>query len=195
MTDGGYDAFDDPYCYKGTTVLKNRLNTKSAEILEAFELEMSTLRADEPLPEGRFGPSHYRAIHRHLFQDVFSWAGRYRTVRTAKGGNWFCFPEHIPQQMDQLFQRLKADDFLASDSFEDFVWGAARFLADLNAIHPFREGNGRAQLAFLHLLSIKAGHPLDFGRVDPTSFLSAMIVSFWGDTEALVEALSQLRES
>lgn len=193
MSTGGYDAFDDPYSYKGTNVLKNRLRTRDPAILEAFELEMTTLRADEPLPDGRFGSAHYRAVHRHLFQDVYPWAGRYRTVRTAKGGNWFCFPEHIPQQMDRLFGQIKAGGFLATNSFEKFIEGAAHFLAELNAIHPFREGNGRAQLAFLHLLSVNAGHPLDFTRVDAPAFLSAMVASFAGDNQPLVTALARLR--
>ena len=57
MTDVGYDAFDDPYCYKGTGVLRNTAGLRNAEALEAFELEMSTLRSEESLPEGRFGPA------------------------------------------------------------------------------------------------------------------------------------------
>ena len=81
MTIGGYDAFDDPYSYRGTDVLKNRLGTRDPEILQAFELEMSALRADEPLPTGRYGPAHYRAIHRHLFQDIYSWADRAHSER------------------------------------------------------------------------------------------------------------------
>lgn len=195
MTFEGYDAFDDPYAYKGTNVLKNRLGTKDSGVLEAFELEMATLRAEEPLPEGRFSPAHYRSVHRHLFQDVYRWAGRYRTVRTAKGGNWFCYPEHIPQQMTALFAGLRGYDCLSSDDFEIFVRGAANFLAELNAIHPFREGNGRTQLAFMHLLSIKAGHPLDFARVEPTGFMQAMIASFGGDLESLVSQLTGLRKA
>jgi cell filamentation protein len=103
---GGYDAFDDPYCYQGTGVLKNRLGLRDADTLEQFELEMSTLRAAEPLPEGRLDPLHYKRIHWHLFQDVYRWAGRYRTVRTAKGGNPFCFPEYIDDQMNGLFAVL-----------------------------------------------------------------------------------------
>jgi cell filamentation protein len=103
VTFSGYDAFDDPYAYEGTTVLKNLLGTRDLAVLESFELEMTTLRAAEPLPSGRFGPAHYRAIHHHLFQDVYSWAGRYRIVRTAKGGNWFCYPEHIPSEMNRIF--------------------------------------------------------------------------------------------
>jgi hypothetical protein len=111
MSGHGYAVFDDPYCYSGTFVLKNRADLRDQRRLEAFELEMSSLRAEEPLPKGRFGPAHYRAVHHHLFGDVYTWAGRYRTVRTAKGGNVFCYPEHIEAQMDALFARLRAAPF------------------------------------------------------------------------------------
>jgi cell filamentation protein len=194
MTLGGYDSFEGPYCYKGTSLLKNRLGTRDASVLEAFELEITTLRADEPLPAGKLGPAHYRAVHRHLFQDVYSWAGRYRTVRTAKGGNWFCFPEHIPQQMDHVFGSLRAENFLADRTFDAFVHGAAVFLAELNAIHPFREGNGRAQLALMHIVSIQAGHPLSFALVKANPFLNAMVASFAGDLVPLVRELTRLRK-
>lgn len=195
MSNGGYEAFDDPYCYKGTFVLKNKLGTRDADTLEAFELEMSSLRADEPLPAGRFGPAHYRAIHRHLFQDVYTWAGKYRTVRTGKGGNWFCYPDYIGREMDRVFARLAADDRLKGRSVCAFTKGAASFLGDLNAIHPFREGNGRAQLAFMHLLSIEAGHPFDFASVQPEPFMRAMVASFGGVVRPLIEQLGRLRRN
>lgn len=195
MSGGGYEAFDDPYCYKGTLVLKNKLRSRDAETLEAFELEMSSLRADEPLPHGRFGPAHYRAVHRHLFQDVYAWAGKYRTVRTGKAGNWFCYPDYIGSEMDRLFGRLAANDNLKGRTAAAFIDGAANFLAELNAIHPFREGNGRAQLAFVHLLGLEAGHHLDFARLQPEPFMQAMIQSFAGDVGPLVEQLNCLRRT
>jgi cell filamentation protein len=71
----GYDAFDDPYAYKGTTTLKNKPSLRDLALLEAFELEITTLFAREPLPGGSYDPSRYRRVHRHLFQDVCSWAG------------------------------------------------------------------------------------------------------------------------
>ena len=193
MTFEGYGAFDDPYVYKGTSVLKNKLGTRDAAALSAFEVEMTTLRAEEPLPTGRLGAAHYRATHRHLFQDVYRWAGRYRTVRTAKDGNVFCYPEHIPREMDRIFAALRRDAFLADRSFDEFVTGAADFLAELNAIHPFREGNGRTQLSFLFLLAGRAGHPLDFTVLRPAEFLRAMVLSFGGDTSALVRQIRALR--
>lgn len=108
----GYGAFKDPYVYKGTTVLKNRLGTRDQSMLDAFEVEMSTLRAEEPLPEGAFDSAHFREIHRHLFQDVYSWAGRYRTVRIAKDTSVFCYPENIASSIDRLFADLKAESYL-----------------------------------------------------------------------------------
>ncbi len=193
MSFEAYAAFDDPYVYKGTSVLKNKLGTQDAAELSAFEVEMTALRAEEPLPTGRFGTAHYRAVHRHLFQDVYRWAGRYRTVRTGKDGNWFCYPEYIPREMDRVFGGLRNNAFLAGRSFEDFAIRAASFLAELNAIHPFREGNGRAQLSFFFLLAQKAGHRLDFSRIRPHAFLAAMVASFAGDTRPLVQEIMRLR--
>lgn len=186
----GYDAFDDPYAYKGTTTLKNKLGLRDPALLEAFELEMTTLRAREPLPRGRYDPSHYRRVHRHLFQDVYSWAGKYRTVRTAKGGNPFCFPEYIDGEMNRLFATLPS--VIEAETEDGFATEAARFLSDLNAIHPFREGNGRSQLSFTAMLGERAGYPLDFARVRRSTFLPAMIASYAGDLLPLITELRLL---
>jgi cell filamentation protein len=94
-----YAAIDDPYCYRGTNVLRNRLDIRTNEQLAAFEEEIVKQRAEEPLPTGTLSVSQYSAIHRHLFQDVYSWAGHFRTVRVAKGGSLFAYPEHVPAGM------------------------------------------------------------------------------------------------
>jgi cell filamentation protein len=187
-----YDAVDDPYCYRGIDCLKNKLGLRDPVRLEAFELEMSSLRAQEPLPAGRFGPSHYRRVHWHLFQDVYRWAGQYRTIATAKGGNWFCYPEFIERELKKLSRRLKDAPFAGGSEKESFVVAAAEFLAELNAIHPFREGNGRAQLSFLHLVALRAGYPLDLARIRRDTFLPAMVTSFAGDTGPLVTEMRGL---
>jgi len=191
---GGYDAFADPYVYSGTDVLKNRLRTRGAAVLAAFELEMTVQRSSERFPVGRFDALHYRRLHRHLFQDVYEWAGRYRSIRIGKGGNWFCFPEHIDASMRRLFQEQR-DVFMPRDGFDDFIRRAALFLGELNAIHPFRDGNGRTQLLFMfmHLVAIRAGHPLAFERVRQTTFLPAMIASFDGNLTPLERELAGLR--
>lgn len=184
-----YDATRDPYCYEGTTILKNLQNLRNAAALDMFEKAMTDQRADEPLPEGRFSVSHYKAVHRHLFQDVYAWAGKFRTVRLAKGQNAFCYPEHIGREMRMLFASLKLARWLGGLAQPDFAAAAAAFLSKLNAIHPFREGNGRTQLSFLAMLADRAGHPLDLERLHPERFLDVMIKSFRDDDRPLVAEL------
>jgi cell filamentation protein len=187
-----YDAVADPYCYPGTTVLINKLDLRDQAQLEAFEAEITIQRSAEPLPDGALSYTHYRAIHRHLFQDVYAWAGKIRTVRIAKGGNSFCYPENIDSEARKLFSNLRGSDFLRGLSPEAFVQHAAHFLSELNAIHPFREGNGRAQLAFLTLLAENAGHPLSLENMNPDAMLTAMVVSFDGNEIQLRKLIAGL---
>jgi cell filamentation protein len=179
--DSRYDSFGDPYCYPGTSVLKNKLDLRDFSELEAFEHESVSAKAEEELPTGMFDPLHYRAIHRHLFGAVYDWAGEYRIVRIAKPGAMFCYPEHIAVQMDLLFASLQRAPFTGGASATEFVQAAARFLGELNAIHPFRDGNGRTQLTFLFLLGERAGHPVDMARVRAEPMMAAMVGSFEGD--------------
>lgn len=156
------------------------------------EAEITDQRATEPFPEGLLDYTHYRAVHHHLFQDVYDWAGKPRKVRISKGGNPFCYPEHIDKQMEQLFGWLASNEYLQSLDKAQFAKQAAHFLAELNAIHPFREGNGRTQLSFLAMLAEVAGHPLDLERLDPKGILDATIESFGGDEKALAEQIASL---
>ena len=184
-----YDAIEDPYCYKGTTVLKNIPGIRDQAALDEFEAAITVQRSDEPLPSGRMSSSHYRAIHRHLFQDVYPWVGKFRTVRISKDGSAFCYPENIQREMKQLFRTLREKRYLAELTQETFVVEASAFLSTLNAVHPFREGNGRTQTTFLTLLADRAGHPLHLDRLDPEGFLSAMVSSFHGDERPLVKQI------
>jgi cell filamentation protein len=187
-----YDAIDDPYTYENSTVLINKLDLREQSELDAFEAEISNARADEPLPEGNLDFTHYKAVHHHLFQDVYEWAGMARTVRMSKGGNSFCFPENIETQATKLFGELQADDFLQGLDGPAFADKAAHFLAELNAIHAFREGNGRSQLTFFILLADYAGHLIDLDKLDPHKMLDAMIASFDGETAKLANVIKDL---
>jgi cell filamentation protein len=187
-----YDATDDPYTYENSTVLVNKLDLREQVELDAFEAEISSARADEPLPEGNLDFTHYKAIHHHLFQDVYEWAGKARTVRISKGGNSFCFPENIENQASKLFGELQADSFLQGLDGSAFAGKTAHFLAELNAIHAFREGNGRSQLTFFILLANYAGHLIDLDKLDPQEMLDAMIASFEGDETKLANVIKYL---
>jgi cell filamentation protein len=190
-----YEAVEDPYCYPGSDVLRNLANLRSQAELEKFEKFKVAQRSDEPLPVGRLNYRHYRAIHRHLFRDVYRWAGRIRTVRIAKGGNLFCLPELIDENMRRVFEELAESRFLQDILPCTFSVEAAHFLAELNAIHPFREGNGRTQNVFLSMLADRAGHPLDLDRLNPLRFLRAIIESFDGKESPLAEEILKMMRS
>jgi cell filamentation protein len=182
-----YEAEQDPLCYPSSDVLINKLGIVEQSELDDFEFAMVLTRGAEPLPEGAFDYAHYRAIHRHLFQDVYEWAGEPRTIRIAKGGNWFCYPENLDYHMKATFNWLAARNQLVGMDKKAFAKSAAYFLSELNAGHPFREGNGRTQLVFLSLLATSGGWQFNSDAVDPQRTLSA-IASFSGDLAPL-EAL------
>jgi cell filamentation protein len=187
-----HDAIDDPYTYENSTVLVNKLDLLDQGELDDFEAEISSARAGEPLPDGKLDFAHFCAIHHHLFQDVYDWAGKIRTVRISKQGSAFCFPEHIDAEAAKLFSDLKAADHFENLPATEFAEKSAHFLAELNALHAFREGNGRAQLTFFALLADRAGRSLDFNKLDPAAMLNAMISSFGGDEAELAKVIREL---
>ena len=187
-----YAAPVETYCYPDSTVLKDLRDLRSAEELQRFETAMTSQRADELLPAGQLDVDHYYAIHQHLFQDVYEWAGHRRTVRIEKGTSVFCYPENIDGQMDILFSDIQARRFLGGLSREAFASSLAAFLATLNAIHPFREGNGRTQLIFASLIAHEAEHPFNLDQLREAEFLEAMINSFDGDEGPLRQEILRM---
>jgi cell filamentation protein len=187
-----YASGTDALCYPGTTVLRNKAGLHDQNQLDAFELAMVITRAKESWPSGRLDARHYLALHRHLFQDVYDWAGTIRTIRIGKDGSWFCFPEHIEGEMERLFGKLAGEGHFQVLTGAEFAGKAARFLSELNAIHPFREGNGRVQMSFLTLLADNAGLPFNVAALEPERAMQAMIGSFKGMLEPLKRLIFDL---
>ena len=96
------------------------------------------------------------------------------------------------RQASKLFSELEADNFLENLPAAEFAAKAAHFLAELNVIHAFREGNGRSQLSFFALLADRAGRPLDLEKLDPYAMLDAMIAGFDGDESELAQIIAGL---
>jgi cell filamentation protein len=91
---------DETYCYPPDySVLKNRYHIRDAETLDKVERELVTQRQREAIPKGDFDLKHLQAIHHHLFQDVYDWAGKVRTVEINKGGSQFQFRNYIETGM------------------------------------------------------------------------------------------------
>ena len=114
MKDQEYDYFyddeqDAQYCYPGTNVLKNKLGIRDLGILHEAERDYSAVRQAELVNQGGTGDfsfKHLCSIHKHLFGDVYSWAGKTRTVDISKG-TIFCLVQFIESQFDDLYRNLK----------------------------------------------------------------------------------------
>jgi cell filamentation protein len=171
----------DPYLYPGAGVLRNRLGLTDPDQLDRVERRLVTQRIIEGAPTGDFDVAHLRAIHRHLFQDVYAWAGELRTVEIAKGGQQFQFRQFIETGMADVHRRLAKADFLGELSTGAFADAAARIMGDVNYVHPFRDGNGRTQLQYLDQLAAQAAHPIDLTRIDARRWLEASRASHGGD--------------
>ena len=131
----------------------------------------------EAPPSGKFDTAHLKAIHRYIFQDVFDWAGQLRTVDISKGGHLFGRAAFLETALEQTFEKLAKEKFLAGLGEEKFVERAAYYLGELNAAHPFREGNGRTQREFLRELGLRAGHYLDWRRTTREEMIEASRLS------------------
>jgi cell filamentation protein len=187
-----YRAEPDPYVYPGTSVLKNLFGIRNDGKLARLERRLTSARADEGLPTGRFDYTHYKSIHRHIFQDIYEWAGKPRTNNIAKGGSPFCRAEFIDLEMTKLLNALRGENHLKGLDYATAAKRAAFYLVELNAIHPFREGNGRTQHSFLGLLLEYAGHPRDLSKIDPNKLLQAAIDGFNGNEAPMVDVISKL---
>jgi cell filamentation protein len=170
----------DAYFWPNSNVLKNNAGLTHAASLRSFEYEATRQRAEQlrthPL-EGRFDTAHYRAIHRHLFQDVYDWAGDYRRVEFSKGSSAFAplqTPTHTLESWgEKILGDIAAENHLKGLKKAAFVERLTHHYGELNFWHPMREGNGRATKEFLFQLAKQAGFELEFQRVGPKTWNTA----------------------
>jgi cell filamentation protein len=183
----------DPYLDASSGVLRNRLGlTDEAELQEA-ETKLSMVRdvqiARETVP-GRYDFAHLRRFHRRLFSDVYPWAGKVRTVDIAKEGTYFCAAVHIESYATEtVFPKMREHDFLRGLDHQQTVDALAELLGDVNALHPFREGNGRTQRAFFRQMASAAGWRLDLSALSAEENIVASAAAMAGNFEPMAAML------
>jgi len=168
------------YCYPDSFVLRNKLGIEDAATLEQAERRLTSARIAElakfPI-QGKFDLRYLCAIHRHIFQDIYTWAGELRTVNIAKG-NQFCLYQHLEAYAATVFNELKAEKCLRKTPAAQMPARLTYYLSEINALHPFREGNGRAQRVFIEQLAEQAGYHVDFSEVSSQEMIEASALAF-----------------
>lgn len=189
-----YDAVDD-YVYPGTHVLRNKADIRDQAALDAFEADATAVRMlelwEQPIA-GRFDFAHLCAMHHHLFQDVYAWAGEVRTVDISRDNSRFGHAPMIEGYLRGELAKLPRENWLRGLPPAPFVARLAYYMGEINATHPFREGNGRTQRAFCALLAEQAGYFIDFESVDQAQMYGVMIASFQGNAKPLEALLMEI---
>lgn len=184
------------YCYRGTAVLRNRFGIQDADQLRALEADISAARQTEMMGEpvrGRFTASHLKAIHRKLLGDVYPFAGHFRKEDIAKGETRFLNYAKISDKLGKLLVELYEERWLTGLGEDDLMERAAYYMAELNYIHPFREGNGRAIREFMRLLFLRNGYAVHWDNAPTETLLQAMVDSVY-DSAGLKDVLSECVE-
>lgn len=169
---GSWDSYFYPPPDSGT--LRNLFDERDREVLARLEY-VETVERQRELLAGEvaiartYDGDHLRAIHHHLFQDVYPWAGQYRTVNISKGhgGN---FADITTGEIDRYLSDVHL--FVVSADWdnldrEEFARRAAVVFAYLNQAHPFREGNGRTAKVFMDHVAEQSHFEFDYARVSP----------------------------
>lgn len=168
---------NDESIYPNSNVLINLPGIRDQAQLNKFERMATaarTLQLEKDPVQGDFDLGHLQKIHQHIFQDVYPFAGQIRNVDIHKENTSFCKSIFIKDMAGDIFDSLKRESHLKGLDIEHFSDRAAHYMAEINMLHPFREGNGRATREFMRNLSNNAGYELNFERVDRTQFVEAI---------------------
>lgn len=188
----------DPYVYPGTDVLRNLWDIRNQAELQRFEAGVTTINIAElsrqPLP-GTYDVNHLQEFHKHIFGEIYPWAGEIRTVEISKGGSLFALPQHVEPYLSDVLKQLPQENYLRDLDREAFLDRITDYYADINAAHPFREGNGRTQRAFVGQLAEQAGHHIAWERLDPQRNIEASRAAHEGNNRPMRELFDDITVS
>ena len=180
-----YGFCDDPACYPGTAVLKNKLGIEDADLLAEAEAEFAATAAEAiEIEAPPFNLDYLCSLHRQLFDEVYAWAGDLRLVDISKGKTRFCTTSRVVPEAEQLLRRFDALEF-SGMSRSACVRHVAECYGELNMIHPFREGNGRTQRLFFEHRLLLDGYAVSWLEVGKEEWVAACIAAVSCDYESL----------
>ena len=186
-----YTTTQSIYCYPDSNVLKNKLNIRDNKLLKTAEEEITLIKQMELLKnpiKGNFSKTHLMNIHKFIFEDIYPFAGKIRREQISKADTMFYPPNLIDRELDKVFAKIKEKNMLKETDEEKVFDNLAYVMAELNIIHPFREGNGRTIREFIRLMAKRMGYDLNWGNVDKEELLEASILSV-DDYKVLIKIL------
>jgi cell filamentation protein len=186
----------ESYCYPETDVLKNKLGIRDDNALTIAEREITSLKLlklyNMPLL-GEFNFEALHKIHKIIFEDIYEWAGQMRRGDfLSKGNSIFCRGQYIVENAKIIFENILRENNLLGLNKSKFIERMAYYMGEINALHPFREGNGRTAREFFRQLSINAKYTLNFSKIEKEELLTADIEAFNGKYDKLINILEKV---
>lgn len=175
-----YENRHSIYCYPKSNVLINKLEIKDIDLLQKYEAKITAAKLLSLRQKGiigNFDIQHVKDIHFYLFEDIYPFAGKFRTENIGKGVFRFAEWQYIEPELTKLLKKLEAENYLSNLNKNNMAQRLAYYMAELNVLHPFREGNGRTIREFIRELALKNNYILNLMNVDPAHFLDASIKS------------------
>ena len=175
-----YEPRDSIYCYPNSNVLVNKFDVRVADELFKIENDITIYKLfilRQKGITGNFDVAHFVSIHKFIFEDIYPFAGLYRSENIAKDNFMFANWEFIEDNMNSIFGELKRENYLKGLIKEEFAKRLTYYMSELNVLHPFREGNGRTTREFIRQLALKNGYNLDLSRFKAEDILNASIES------------------
>jgi cell filamentation protein len=180
MAKGSPSSSDPHFDYKHD-ILRNVPGFTDQTKLDTFERKgtaKAILNLQVDPVRGRFDSAHLRQIHARIFGNIYPWAGQFRQVNIRRAASYpFAVVQFLEKNLDSTLVNLAAENHLKDLDADAFARRAAYYLGELNSIHPFREGNGRAQREFIRQLGAEAGHSINWSRVNREQMYNASIES------------------
>ena len=184
-------------------ILKNIPGFTEQVLLDKFERIQATkalLDLQMNPVRGQFDAAHICKIHERIFKNIYPWAGEFRQVNIRRSASYyFAMVQFLEKNLNRTLEKLAAENRLRGLDIDTFSVRAAHYLGELNTIHPFREGNGRAQREFIRELAAEAGYRINWARVTRNEMYDASVESHnLGKNAALAaliyKAIEQLKK-
>lgn len=175
-------------------LLQNKLGITNLRTLNEVERILSAINIAKQKEKSlkKYNFDILKSIHKNIFKEIYPWAGKTRNVNIAKGKTFFCPMENINSFANDIFNKLEKQNYLKGLNQDEFCQKAAELFGDINALHPFREGNGRTQREFIYHLAKNAGYELDLNKTDKNKYMVASIESMMTSNKKMADLMKSV---
>ncbi len=182
-----YNAIGSKYTYKGTDILRNKLNIQDEALLKEYETRIVAFKiatiSSIKLPKG-YTPERLKFINKYLFEEVYDFAGKYREENITKENFRFSEFQYIEENINRIFKSIDTEQ-MKKMTFTKFVEQISYIMTELNVLHPFREGNGRTIRELVREICFDCGYTIDWYEINHDDILRVAKLAVLDESEQI----------